>query len=98
MGGHSFFSRSSKQVPHLRAAGRARPGPPVKKSHRNEGSNNLLGQDDIRSSPPHPLSTLALLPHSRPCRGGELGQSKASGAPRLAVEAMEGRARVAEQD
>lgn len=60
----------------------------------------MLGQDDTRSSPPHPLSTLALLPHSRSCRGGEQdqGQSEASGAPRLAMGAMEGRTRVAEQD
>lgn len=62
-----------------------------KESQEGRGTSNLLGQDDIRSSPPQLLSTLALLLHSRPCRGGELDQSKAAGAPTLATEAVEGR-------
>lgn len=98
MGGHGFSS-PSKEV-HIRGAagqGQAR-STGEEESQEGGGSSNVLGQNDIKSSPPHPLSTLALLPHSRPCRGGEQGQSKASGVRRLAMEAMEGRARVAEQD
>lgn len=68
-----------------------------KEESQEEGTRSPLGQDDLRSSSPHLLSTLALLPHSRPCRSGELDQSKATGAPRLAMEAVEGRVRMAKQ-
>ena len=72
-------------------------GPHTRRGHRKAEGQCSARTGGVRSSLPHLPSTLSLLPHPKP-HTGEPGQCKAWRAPRLAMGAAEGRARMAKQD